>query len=266
MKAMEILAVKHVIPIAAGAGTVPLVGTSALASFGLGALVAGVCFAALTSPWWRGGAMLVPVRSDRSRPALTHPDHPAGRLGGHQAGLRGRVEALLTGLLRDDADDPGQAPESPGHEFVDADTAAAAAGIRLSDTTGPKASDPEPPGPAEAAPEPEAVPGPDAAAPETVPEPAAAPAPVLALVGAPTPDESFWGPLSAAERDAADGHHSRHRLAGPGREPRRSGGVRNAPRHAAPPARFSVRRALGARRPAQRDEISAVPGVQARAS
>ncbi len=250
MKAMEILAVKHVIPIAAGAGTVPLVGTSALASFGLGALVAGVCFAALTSPWWRGSAMLVPVRSERSRPALSHPNHPAGRPGERQAGLRGRVDALLAGLLSDDADDPGQAPDRSGHEFVDADTAAAVGEIRLSDHPAPEASEPE-----AAAPDPEAA-----------SEPSATPGPVPAQAAAPTPDESFWGPLSATERDPADGHHSRHRLAGSGREPRRSGGVRNAPRHAAPPARFSVRRALGARRPAKRDGISAVPGVQARHS
>ncbi|MHB1596599.1 MAG: hypothetical protein ACYCO9_21595 [Streptosporangiaceae bacterium] len=247
MKAMEILAVKHVIPIAAGAGTVPLVGTSSLASFALGALVAGVCFAALTSPWWRGGAMLVPVSSDRSRPS--HLDHPAGRAGGYQAGLRGRVAVLLSGLFSDNAEDPGPAPGSSGHEFVDAATAAAARGIRLSDKDAPETSEP-----AATVSEPEAVSEPPAAA------------PIPALAGRPRPDESFWGPMSAAERDEADGRQSRHGLAGHRREPRRSGGVRNAPRHAAPPARFSARRVLGARRPARRDEVPAAPGIQTRAS
>ncbi|MHB1874732.1 MAG: hypothetical protein ACYCPF_07755 [Streptosporangiaceae bacterium] len=260
MKAMEILAVKHVIPTAAVTGTVPLIGSSSLASFALGALVAGVCFAALTSPWWRGGAMLVPVRTDRSRPArpdrLTRPalsrqDRPVDRPGGHPGGLRGRIDALLAGLLSDDADDPDRVPDSSGHEFVDAATAAAAPGIRLSGDPAAPVADGQ--GPASGA----AV-DPDSPA-------SAAPGPIPAQSGAPKPDESFWGPMSAAERDA-EGYHSRHRLAGPGREPRRSGGVRNAPRHAAPPARLSVRRALGARRPVRRVEVSAVPGIHARGS
>jgi hypothetical protein len=263
MKAMGILAVRHVIPIAAGAGAVPLIGASSLASFALGALVAGVCFAALTSPWWQRNAILVPVRSDRSgpaRPGLSRPDHPANRLAGHPVGLRGRVDAPLAGLLSDDADDPDQAPDSSGHEFVNAATAAAAREIRLSGGPATPVGDghgtasaaaPDPAPAASQTPEPETAAPQTPASEAAFPEPEARPGPAPAQAGAPKPDEIFWGPMSVAERD---------------REPRRSGSVRNAPRHAAPPARFSLRRALAARRPTRRDEVPDVPGLQVRAS
>ena len=46
-------------------------------------------------------------------------------------------------------------------------------------------------------------------------------------------DEAFWGPEQADQKPSG-GYQSKHRLAGPPKEPRQSDGRRTTPRHAAP--------------------------------
>lgn len=58
------------------------------------------------------------------------------------------------------------------------------------------------------------------------------------------PDEDFWGPYS--NEASQGGYRSRHRLTDPSQAPKKTGGRRSMPRHAAPPLSFS-RRATGHR-------------------
>jgi|GEM_PF-2622810 len=55
------------------------------------------------------------------------------------------------------------------------------------------------------------------------------------------PDETFWGPGERRDSAPSAGYRSKHRMTDPVREPRRSDGQRNVPRHAAPPVSFSAK-------------------------
>ena len=247
MQTWATLAAKHAtFTSGIGLGVIPAMGWNSLDGVAVGALLAGVGFAAMNSPRRAQSCQLPPIMFERAGQAQT--SRPAGwRL----ARVRQRVDGLLTGMLSDDSGRMTPLPATWPGSAAARETPAEAARPDL-------AAEQRLPAPVAADTEPDLARAEfdiDDAGRAAAPEPAGhgrnasdseelAPAPASAS-GERESDGGFWGPGEPGSTPPTSGYRSRHRLDAPARNATPQESRRTGPRHAAPPAGFGARISRG---------------------